>query len=98
MNFLFSLSVSFLLVFSACANAQTSSSKADVGSKSMKEGPLTTAVPDKTLPVAYFAGGCFWCTEASFERIEGVQAVVSGYSGGKKSTADYKPYITTQML
>lgn len=55
-----------------------------------KKGPLTTATPDKSLSVAYFAGGCFWCTEASFERIEGVQAVVSGYSGGKKSTADYK--------
>ena len=32
--------------------------------------------------VATFAGGCFWCTEAAFERIEGVIDVISGYSGG----------------
>jgi len=33
-------------------------------------------------PVAVVAGGCFWCTEAVFERIEGVVDVVSGYAGG----------------
>lgn len=38
---------------------------------------------------AIFAGGCFWCTEASFERIEGVVDVISGYSGGEK---DYPGY------
>jgi len=83
MNLLFSISASFLLAIGACANAQTP--------KTLDEkGPLTTTSPDKSLSAAYFAGGCFWCTEASFERIEGVQAVISGYSGGKKSTADYK--------
>ena len=39
---------------------------------------------------AIFAGGCFWCTEAVFEQIEGVTNVVSGYSGGKKETATYQ--------
>lgn len=39
--------------------------------------------------VATFAGGCFWCTEAAFERIEGVVDVISGYSGGKE---DYPTY------
>lgn len=38
---------------------------------------------------AIFAGGCFWCTEAAFERIEGVVDVISGYSGGHK---DYPVY------
>ncbi len=42
------------------------------------------------LDTATLAGGCFWCTEASFEQIEGVQDVVSGYSGGKEETARYK--------
>lgn len=53
----------------------------------------TTAVPVvdyQNLEVATFAGGCFWCVEASFEQIKGVASAVSGYSGGKKSTADYK--------
>ena len=40
--------------------------------------------------VATFAGGCFWCTEASFERINGVVDVISGYSGGKESYPTYK--------
>lgn len=35
------------------------------------------------------AGGCFWCTEAVFEVIEGVDDVISGYSGGTKETAKY---------
>ncbi|MEM9340005.1 MAG: peptide-methionine (S)-S-oxide reductase MsrA [Bacteroidota bacterium] len=42
------------------------------------------------LDTATFAGGCFWCVEASFEQIKGVEAAISGYSGGKASTAKYK--------
>jgi len=30
----------------------------------------------------YFAGGCFWCMEESFDKIEGVTKTISGYSGG----------------
>lgn len=43
----------------------------------------------KTNAVAYFASGCFWCVEAIFESVKGVGDVVSGYSGGKKNTANY---------
>jgi peptide-methionine (S)-S-oxide reductase len=43
---------------------------------------------------AVFAGGCFWCTEAVFEHIEGVESVVSGYSGGDKQTANYETVST----
>lgn len=39
--------------------------------------------------VAVFAGGCFWCTEADFDKVPGVQATVSGYIAGKASTATY---------
>ena len=39
---------------------------------------------------ATLGGGCFWCVEAIFEQLEGVEAVMSGYSGGTKETADYK--------
>jgi peptide-methionine (S)-S-oxide reductase len=46
-----------------------------------KEGESRTAV---------FAGGCFWCTEAVFEQLDGVSDVVSGYAGGTKESADYE--------
>lgn len=36
------------------------------------------------------AGGCFWCTEAAFEQLEGVLDVTSGYIGGAAATANYK--------
>ncbi|RLD29379.1 MAG: peptide-methionine (S)-S-oxide reductase [Bacteroidetes bacterium] len=36
----------------------------------------------KPFKTAIFAGGCFWCTEAVFNRIEGVKQVISGYTGG----------------
>ena len=39
---------------------------------------------------AYFAGGCFWCTEADFEKVPGVIAVISGYSGGDDPNPTYK--------
>ncbi|MEO1254676.1 MAG: peptide-methionine (S)-S-oxide reductase MsrA, partial [Bacteroidota bacterium] len=42
------------------------------------------------LDTATFAGGCFWCIEASFEQIEGIAEAVSGYTGGRKETADYR--------
>jgi peptide-methionine (S)-S-oxide reductase len=40
--------------------------------------------------IAVFGGGCFWCTEAVFERVEGVLKVESGYSGGKIKNPTYK--------
>jgi peptide-methionine (S)-S-oxide reductase len=39
---------------------------------------------------AYFAGGCFWCMEESFEKIGGVVEVISGYSGGTTTNPTYK--------
>ena len=39
---------------------------------------------------AYFAGGCFWCMEESFENLSGVEEVISGYSGGVTENPTYK--------
>ena len=40
--------------------------------------------------LATFGGGCFWCLEAVFERLDGVQAVTSGYAGGTRENPTYK--------
>lgn len=39
---------------------------------------------------AIFAGGCFWCTEADFDKIPGVLATISGYTGGKLRNPTYE--------
>lgn len=39
---------------------------------------------------ATFAGGCFWCMESPFEKLDGVNSVVSGYAGGTKKNPSYK--------
>jgi len=44
--------------------------------------------------IAVFAGGCFWCTEAMFSQLKGVQRVISGYSGGKKANPTYEEVCT----
>src|SRR5436190_987209 len=51
--------------------------------------PATTQPAGQT-QTAVFAGGCFWCTEAVFEQLEGVSDVTSGYAGGTKETANYE--------
>ncbi len=40
--------------------------------------------------IAVFAGGCFWCTEAIFQKLRGVASVVPGYAGGTVETANYE--------
>ncbi|MEX0811590.1 MAG: peptide-methionine (S)-S-oxide reductase MsrA [Chitinophagales bacterium] len=42
------------------------------------------------LDTAYFAGGCFWCIEAAFEQIKGVQEAISGYAGGQQKDPSYQ--------
>ncbi len=42
------------------------------------------------LQVAVFGGGCFWCTEAVFDELRGVQSVVSGYAGGTSKNPTYE--------
>ena len=42
---------------------------------------------------AYFAGGCFWCMEEAFEKIDVVLEVISGYSGGTTKNPTYKEVV-----
>ncbi len=43
---------------------------------------------------ATFGGGCFWCVEAVFEQLEGVESVISGYAGGTTDNPSYEEVCT----
>jgi peptide-methionine (S)-S-oxide reductase len=65
--------------------------------KSQQTGTMTgnesTAAP-AGLAKATFGTGCFWCTEAMFETLDGVKSAVSGYEGGAKPNPTYKEVCT----
>jgi len=79
---LFALS---LFIFS-CGNSST---------QNQTKEELTNAEPVE-IPVqdnkarAYFASGCFWCVEAIYESVDGVEEVISGYSGGHTKNPTYE--------
>jgi len=52
------------------------------------------AINQDSIETATFGSGCFWCTEAIFERLKGVRSVVSGYSGGTVRNPTYKEVCT----
>ena len=53
------------------------------------EGPRATEYQGQTA-TAVFAGGCFWCVEADFDKVDGVISTVSGYTGGNVNNPTYK--------
>ncbi len=63
--------------------------------KSPEEKDKKMATDSKIkLDTATFGAGCFWCTEAVFERLKGVESVTSGYSGGQKENPTYDQVCT----
>jgi peptide-methionine (S)-S-oxide reductase len=75
----------FLLFLSSCNQPDTEQAQTET-----TDIPVLTAADTTGLAKATFAGGCFWCTEAYFERLKGVEAVISGYAGGKERNPTYK--------
>jgi peptide-methionine (S)-S-oxide reductase len=74
----------YFITLSACQSQQSDQQaqwSADTAGLMQKAYKLDTAT---------FAGGCFWCTEAYFERVEGVHYVVSGYAGGEMPNPTYQ--------
>ncbi|KAA1243560.1 peptide-methionine (S)-S-oxide reductase MsrA [Aquimarina sp. RZ0] len=81
--------LSISLLFSSCqGNSQTQNQKtATSPAKNIK--PVQTETING-LERAYFASGCFWCVEAIYENIEGVEEVISGYAGGHTKNPTYE--------
>ncbi len=76
------LTATFLIALSTLACGQPNPK-----SKTMTETP-------QGLSLATFGNGCFWCTEAIFQRVNGVEKVVSGYTGGSVRNPTYKEVCT----
>ena len=74
------LCVALLALVPACGRAQKMNTN---------ESKSTNATELATL-----GGGCFWCTEAVFERLDGVKSVTSGYAGGKSENPTYEDVCT----
>lgn len=70
------------LLLSACNQTTSAASATSAGSEP------TAAAADKA--TAVFAGGCFWCVESDFEKLNGVAFVISGYSGGVTENPTYR--------
>jgi len=51
---------------------------------------LLSYIPNVFADKAIFAGGCFWCMESDFEKLEGVSDVISGFTGGKMKNPTYR--------
>lgn len=79
------------LLFTACSGQQKKIGASEKTAAAETGVVLVGELPAKAegLAEAVFAGGCFWCTEAVFERVKGVVDVVSGYTDGEDSTPTY---------
>ncbi|WP_298498628.1 peptide-methionine (S)-S-oxide reductase MsrA [uncultured Algibacter sp.] len=79
------LSVLVITLFFSCQNsAQTKKQKEAVINANPIEVPIK-----KGKARAYFASGCFWCVEAIYESVKGVEESISGYSGGHTKNPTY---------
>ena len=73
-----------LIVIIVAVGTATSSNQSKQGNH------ITMDQHDANNHTATFAGGCFWCVESDFEKLEGVREVVSGYAGGKTDDPTYE--------
>jgi len=84
--FLFS---TILMVFTtSCKSSNEKNAEAEAMAQS-NQTPVTVPM-ENGMAKAYFASGCFWCVEAVYESVEGVQEAISGYSGGTSQNPTYE--------
>lgn len=74
-------------IFSYSTACNSTNKKTTMNSEKISETKIDTAI---------FGAGCFWCVEAVFQQIKGVEKVESGYTGGKVKNPSYKEVCTGQ--
>jgi len=85
-----------ILLNAACGRgtASSTSNTAPQTDMGVSKKVMGDKVVESGLKLATFGAGCFWCVEAIFQRLEGVQKVVSGYSGGSLENPTYEQVCT----
>jgi peptide-methionine (S)-S-oxide reductase len=78
----------------ASSSGQVSIKNTQHPTENRKETAKRSMDETHEVKLATFGSGCFWCTEAMFERLEGVEKVVSGYSGGHVDNPTYEQVCT----
>ena len=78
-----------LLPLLSCSNAATNSAEPG-GAHSDKSVRKISLVPPPGKAIAVFAEGCFWCSEHIYDRVEGVDSALAGYSGGTEANPTYE--------
>ncbi|MGI9547434.1 MAG: peptide-methionine (S)-S-oxide reductase MsrA [Flavobacteriaceae bacterium] len=71
-------------------SCQQQAKKPDNSSNEIAEIDKLSPKELQNYETAYFASGCFWCVEAVFESVKGVEEVVSGYAGGEEENPTYE--------
>ncbi len=88
--------LTFTMILAVACQSKAKSTKVDHES-AIKEIKTDATQQDLSqYEKAYFASGCFWCVEAIFESVKGVQEVVSGYAGGNEKDPTYKQVANGQ--
>ena len=89
-------SIFFTSIFSAMLIATgCSQEKTDRANQVKAQQNKPVEVPlENGMARAYFASGCFWCVEASYESVKGVKEAISGYSGGHTENPTYESTST----
>lgn len=87
------LATSLLLSLGACAQKEGPFEQSKAFQK-MNQNTADNKTNGKTLDTATFGAGCFWCVEAQFQQLQGVEKVESGYSGGHIPNPTYKQVCT----
>ena len=80
--------MTFRVLIAAAASLVIGIATAGVSAQTKQETPSAAVRPPATA-IATFAGGCFWCTEADFDKVDGVISTTSGYIGGKTANPTY---------
>ncbi len=79
-----------MLTLAGCRSSESRAPAAPAESATDRTTAVTPAADPPGTAYAVFAGGCFWCVEADFDKVEGVRSTTSGYAGGTEANPTYE--------